>query len=274
MFPALHSAKWLRVCLSLMAFAAPFSTVNAEYVDKPVCEVCTCTAEGSAKNEHTVTCLDGLPEPARWASNSWRDASMKYTFINIFQDTLEKLEKDAFKGLDKVDRFTFRAKNMKTMEAGAFNGLSVKEMQFTSNAKLAALPKGSFDGLVIGGFGGISIESNAFITIEAEAFSGLISKTLFISSNMNLVKIEKNAFKGSGQLGELQILSNPKLTTFEAFAFNGLTVTSISIYTNGLATMAGAFNGCVVLNGISIFQNKLKVIETETFKGVSVSGSL
>lgn len=270
------------VCIFMAAtlLVAPLPAVVGAYVDEPVCDVCKCGPNHEGSSEYVVYCVDNLPAPARWTSNDWR-SDLRHTTVDIDVDTLKKVEEEAFKGLVDIDCFRFRSQNVEIFEERAFKDLSALQIHFKGNEKLTTLTKGSFEGLVCksGSRSSFSMEKfDALTTMEAEVFYGAdIKSRLIISENALLVKIEKNTFKGL-QLTELVVKSNPKLTTLEAFAFNGVNVAGpgafgVSIYRNGLTTLAGAFDG-LESKSLNIFQNKLKVVEFETFKGAKLGNDL
>lgn len=179
------------VCIFMATLlVAPLQSAEGSYVDKPVCDVCSCF-------NSDVICRTHLPTPARW-----KDLDEKWTEVKITEmDDLTKLEKGAFDGLTVRRLHIYENPDLESIEAGTFTGLKIKalngffNMQITLNPKLSKIENGAFEDCVSNGVignMGINRDDNAL-------YGGLI-----IYGNKALSTIQKGMLKGS-KMRKIQI---------------------------------------------------------------------
>lgn len=96
------------VCIFMATLlVAPLQSAEGSYVDKPVCDVCSCF-------NSDVICRTHLPTPARW-----KDLDEKWTEVKITEmDDLTKLEKGAFDGLTVRRLHIYENPDLESIEAG------------------------------------------------------------------------------------------------------------------------------------------------------------
>lgn len=258
----------------------PLRAVEGAYVDKPICDVCTCKSADSRE----IHCRKNLPEPARW-----KDLDSSFSYNNeggtvgvkllVSIEDLTTLEKGVFDGLKCEELRINGNPKLESIEQGTFKGLRVStangargSLYISDNPKLKVLKAKTFDGLARANT--IFIVKNGIETIEAGTFSGTVGyiNKLYVQDNAELTKMESKAFDVFS-LSELFIVSNKALLSLEKSTFHRLFVAIIHISANAeLASIkAETFKEAIFQNGggLHITCNpKVTTLVTDTFKGM------
>lgn len=249
----------------------PLRAVEGAYVDKPVCNVCTCSA-------NTVTCKANLPEPARWGDES--DVENVYIAVG----DLTKLEEGAFDGLSLNSLYIRGNPKLKKIEAGALKGINARdEVHIEENNELHTFEAPTFGAntLIHSDHSKLIVNNNPKLgSLPAEVFSKLVVGALLqIRGNPKLTVLVAGTFKGvsGGQSGawiaEVIIENNQGITTIEAKAFSGLRAKKFIIQgNNALVTVeSGAFEDTEIETSFSFNSgNAYATAPPRLFNGLKV----
>ena len=191
--------------------------------------------------------------------------------LNLHDNNIKTLPTDVFNGLNKVTVLSLWRNPLTTIKTGAFNGLSS-----LTSLDLSAVR--STNGYLRGG--------GQLTTIEGGAFNGLSNLKILNLYDNSIKTLPTDVFKELSKVTELYLRRNP-LTTIKTGAFNGLSsLTSLDLSavrsTNGylrgggqLTTIeGGAFNGLSNLKILNLYDNSIKTLLTDVFKGLNSLTSL
>ena len=161
-----------------------------------------------------------------------------------FPASLEKIGAEAFSGCYALDSVTF-AEGFKEIGTDAFSNSGVKSVNLP--ASFTTLGNGAFRGC---GLTGINVaEGNTTYESKNNCFINKTDKSIAmafegasIPTDGSVEKIGDSAFAGAGYLTELVIPSN--IVAIGAYAFQGSSITSVSIPSSVTFIGNDAFNSC------------------------------
>ena len=144
--------------------------------------------------------------------------------------------------LAAITLLDLRSRNITTLKAGDFDGLSSLGSLQLGNNQLSSLPADLFSGLTA--LGWLDLRRNQLTTLPDKVFSGLTALGSLGLGGNNLTSLPPGVFSGLTALWELHLYEN-NLTSLPAGVFSGLTaLRTINLGGNNLTSLPlGVFSG-------------------------------
>ena len=146
------------------------------------------------------------------------------------------------------------SKNITSLKAGDFDGLTSLTTLSLYDDQLATLPEGIFDGLT--SLTTLSLYDDQLATLPEGIFDGLTSLTTLSLYGNQLATLPAGVFDGLTPLTTLSLWGN-RLTTLPEGIFNGLTsLTTLNLGNNWLSALPERlFDGLTELTSIHLYGN-------------------
>ena len=159
-------------------------------------------------------------------------------------------------------------KNITTLKAGDFDGLTALTGLDLHDNQLSTLPEGIFDGLAK--LRTLELHANQLSTLPQDIFDGLTELRTLQLQNNQLSTLPEDIFDGQSNMGELFLFGN-QLTALPAGIFDKLTALRIlNLENNQLSSLPmGIFNKLTELNYLTLADNRLTTLPAGIFDGPS-----
>ena len=144
-------------------------------------------------------------------------------------------------------------RNITSLKASDFDGLSSLERLVLEGNQLTTLPSGIFDGLTA--LTWLDLGPNRFTTLPSGIFGGLIALETLDLSNNQFTTLPEDIFDGLTALRTLALHFN-RFTTLPAGIFDKLSLLSLGLYANQLTAIPeGLFSGLFSAASINLSRN-------------------
>ena len=155
-------------------------------------------------------------------------------------------------------------KNITTLQAGDFAGLTALTTLNLDNNQLGSLPAGVFDELTE--LTQLQLQNNQLRSLPAGAFDELTELTQLQLQNNRLSSLPAGVFDGLTELTQLQ-LQNNRLSSLPAGAFDELTeLTQLQLQNNRLSSLpTGVFDELTELTQLQLQNNRLSSLPAGVF---------
>ena len=210
--------------------------------------------------------------------------------LNLYDNDITILPTGVFEGFNKVTTLYLRRNPLKTIKAGAFNGMaSLKELDLSAvrssrgsligGGQLTTIEGGAFKGLT--NLKSLSLHDNKIAVLGTGVFEGLSNVTSLSLGRNPLVTIKADAFNGLASLKKLDLsavrssrgslIGGSYLRTIEGRAFRGLSsLTELNLYDNNIEILrTGVFEGLSNVTVLYLRRNPLKTIKAGAFNGLA-----
>ena len=159
-------------------------------------------------------------------------------------------------------------RNITTLKAGDFDGLTALTGLDLHDNQLSTLPEGIFDDLTA--LTTLELHDNQLSTLPEDIFDGLTELRTLQLQNNQLSTLPEDIFDGQSNMGELFLFGN-QLTALPAGIFDKLTVLrNLNLEGNQLSTLPeGIFNKLTELNYLTLADNRLTTLPAGIFDGPS-----
>ena len=159
-------------------------------------------------------------------------------------------------------------KEIGSLQAGDFAGLSRVTEIWLDNNRLTGLPADLFVGLR--SLEILQLGGNRLATLQADVFDGLPELWFLDLSNNRLTSVSAGAFNGLPALDQLILGANP-LNTLPADVFDGLSALwFLDLEDTRLSSLpAGLFDGLAALEELNLEANRLTTLPAAVFGGLS-----
>ena len=220
-------------------------------------EKCSCGIGGSS-----VTCYKAsLSAVPLFHFTNIRELWLHYNNITL-------LKEDSFVTLTDLQFLDISKGLLRTIELGAFNGLTkLKKLDIGYNEISEIIP-GTFQNM--NSLEYLDLRKNLLLHLDSGVFSGLNElKEIYLDRN-KLQNLHPGSFLGLPNLQELNLNYNPHLTMTND-TFSSLTeLQKLFIIKSGLrAIEIGAFNGLTKLTRLNLWDNEISEILPGTFESMS-----
>ena len=196
-------------------------------------------------------------------------ANLKH--LELYGNVFTTIELNAFRGLDKLEKFSSDCGSLDTINFGCFEKLpQLKALSLDSNGGINKLINKSSS---VGDFAmleSINLEGNALSVLEVGSFSNMSNLTTLILSENSLSHLDSDLFKPLVRLTKLSLDRN-KLTNIHADTFKWLSsLESLMLSCNRISCIEPCvFASLANLNELYLDNNKLTKLLAGTFTGLS-----
>ncbi len=190
------------------------------------------------------------------------------TTLSLSNKNITSLKADDFDGLSALRYLNLQSNSLNTLPEGIFDGLSALRYLYLGNNSLTTLPEGIFDGL--SALQNLNLSSNSLTTLPEGIFDGLSALIYLYLGNNSLTTLPEGIFDGLSALQTLS-LDNNSLTTLPEGIFDGLNrLDTINLRSNSLNTLPeGIFDGLSTLRYLYLSSNSLNTLPEGIFDGLS-----
>ncbi len=189
------------------------------------------------------------------------------TSLSLINKNITSLKADDFDGLSALQNLNLSSNSLTTLPEGIFDGLSALIYLYLGNNSLTTLPEGIFDGL--SALQTLSLDNNSLTTLPEGMFDGLSALVYLYLGNNSLTTLPEGIFDGLSALQTLS-LDNNSLTTLPEDIFDGLSaLNTINLrYNYSLNTLPeGIFDGISALRYLYLSYNSLNTLPEGIFDG-------
>ncbi len=167
-----------------------------------------------------------------------------------------------------ITELSFRLKDIASLKADDFAGLTnLTELDLDGN-DLTALPEDVFSGLT--SLSELYLNRNDLTALPASVFSGLSSLSTLDLAENGLTALPQDVFSGLTNLSTLRLEVND-LATLPESVFTGLSsLRTLSLRNNGLTALpANVFSGLTNLGHLKLEENGLTALPVDVFSGLT-----
>ena len=200
--------------------------------------------------------------------------------LSMLRKNITSLKADDFDGLSSLGGLDLRINSLTTLPEGIFDGLLALRYLYLSDNSLTILPEGIFDGL--SSLSNLTLGNNSLTTLPNGIFDGLSSLiTLDLRIN-SLTTLPNGIFDGLNRLDTINLSYN-SLTTLPNGIFDGLSsLRYLYLRYNSLTTLPeGIFDGHTALRDLSLghvgfslpITVSLEKVGGDQFKAVAPTGA-
>ena len=190
--------------------------------------------------------------------------------LGLFHCNITLLEKESFvsRGLTQLDGFFVFRLGLRTIEVGAFNGLTALIHLHLIGNKISELIPGTFENLNSLEYLGLS--DNNLQHLDSAMFSGLINLKRILLSVNKLQFIHPDTFLGSPNLRRLYLRSNPTLQIPTDHNFiNSLSLSHLDISECNISSLSvETFSNVSVLEWLDLRDNNLRTVDINILKAL------
>ena len=187
------------------------------------------------------------------------------TSLDLSNKNITTLKAEDFDGLSALQELRLNGNQLKTLPANVFSSLSSLEALFLNQNQLINLPPEAFSGLTA--VTNLYLNNNQLETLPQNLFSGMSSLRQINIHTNRLTSLPAGVFSGLSSLTQL-FLRNNKLTTLHQDVFSGLSKLQY-LYLDGnqlTSLSAGVFSGLSSLTQLLLNNNRLSILPAGVFR--------
>ena len=240
--------------------------------------------EISPLSERTPQVRDAIVAAVPDASNSSDVTAAdlaEITSLSMLRKNITSLKAGDFDGLSALSHLDLRSNSLTTLPNGIFNGLSTLRYLYLSNNSLTTLPNSIFDELT--SLGSLYLSNSSLTTLPNGIFDELTSLESLYLNNNSLTTLPNGIFDRLNRLDTINLSYNFSLTTLPNGIFNGLSALRyLYLRYNSLTTLPeGIFDGHTTLRELKLgsvgfslpITLSLQKVEEDQFKVVVPTGA-